>query len=72
VGGEQDWNPFHREAGDPGFDDEFDKLHLDNQSRDTLINSEDVFSSAPFSLPGTLISHPIESIHCWRRGGWVN
>lgn len=51
MSAEQEWNPFQR---DISFDDEFDKLHLDNQSRDTLLNSEDVFSSAPFSLPGEM------------------
>lgn len=53
-----DWNPFDQasfQKESDSFGAEFDMIRQDNvKSKENLVMTEDVFSSAPFSLPGTI------------------
>lgn len=53
-----DWNPFDQTSASKepdSFGEEFDMMRQNNvASKENLVMSEDVFSSAPFSLPRKL------------------
>lgn len=54
-----DWNPFDQatfQKESDSFGAEFDMIRQDDvvKSKENLVMTEDVFSSAPFSLPGKL------------------